>query len=258
MPDKRRHRGPDPEDPRLFAPAPRDVMRQAVSDLSWLLSRGYALPSANDLVGNRFSLVRRQRIAVARCSCSDDAREGRRSRHVPTTAPLGEVWLDGYNVLNALEAALSGGGHYRRTGRVLPRLGGHPRPVSSGGRNTPSPPDPGECLTALGATPCRWLLDRPVSNSGRLQGVLTEIARRAGWDWSVELVYNPDRALIDCGQCVATSDSAILDRCARWVNLARVAIDRHVPRPGSSNSETPRLAFWRVGMRGTQVRFLGG
>ncbi len=41
MPDSRRNRGPGPEDEVLFSPENVQRMRQAVAELSWLLTRGY-------------------------------------------------------------------------------------------------------------------------------------------------------------------------------------------------------------------------
>ena len=71
MPDTRSHRGPHPEDDRLFGSAVRPRLVEAVADLCWLLSRGYATPSALKLVGDRHVLAARQRVAVARLRCSD-------------------------------------------------------------------------------------------------------------------------------------------------------------------------------------------
>lgn len=231
MPDKRRHRGPDPEDARLFAAPACPVLRQAASDLCWLLNRGYACPSALELVGNRYALVRRQRTAVARCVCSDEAFQRRHLHQVEPAQVLNqELWLDGFNVLNALEAALSGGvillgrdGCYRDMAAVHGRY----RLVEE---TLPAMRLVGELTTAWAASACRWWFDKPVSNSGRLQRVLREMAVEAGWNWRVELVYNPDKVLAETDHIAVTSDSAILDRCGRWFNLARWAIDHRVPR----------------------------
>ena len=67
----------------MFAPSVWPVLRAAVADLSWLLSRGYAEPSALKLVGDRFQLTERQRIAVMRSACSDQALQHRRQTQVP-------------------------------------------------------------------------------------------------------------------------------------------------------------------------------
>ena len=57
MPDRRKHRGPHPEDGPLFAPANWPDLRCAVSHLSWLLTRAYAWESALKLVGDHFRLT---------------------------------------------------------------------------------------------------------------------------------------------------------------------------------------------------------
>ncbi|MGH7202002.1 MAG: DUF434 domain-containing protein [Planctomycetaceae bacterium] len=59
MPDTRRHRGPHPDDGELFAPAVWPILCAAVAHLSWLLTEGYAAPSALKLVGDRFALTER-------------------------------------------------------------------------------------------------------------------------------------------------------------------------------------------------------
>src|SRR5438045_4071158 len=98
MPDQRKHRGAHPDDVRLFAPAAREALRQAAGDLSWLLSRGYASPSAVKIVGDRYALDARQRTAVMRCACPDDALASRLARLVPLDQLRGQtLHLDGYN-----------------------------------------------------------------------------------------------------------------------------------------------------------------
>ena len=59
------------------------------------------------------------------------------------------------------------------------------------------------------------------------KGVTAAAAR--GWDWRVELVSNPDPVLAASDEVVATADSVILDRCERWVNLARLVVAARVP-----------------------------
>ena len=110
MPDKRTHRGPHPEDAESVAPPVWPTLRKAVADLSWLLSSGYADKSALKLVGDRYSLTQRQRMAVRRCACSDFALTRRRRHEVPRSDVADEtLLLDGYNVLTTIEAGLAGG-----------------------------------------------------------------------------------------------------------------------------------------------------
>jgi hypothetical protein len=74
-----------------------------------------------------------------------------------------------------------------------------------------------------------WLFDRPVSNSGRIRSLVLQIAAEHAYDWSVDLVNNPDRLLTESQEIIATADSAILDAGARWFNLARHVIDTACP-----------------------------
>jgi hypothetical protein len=70
-----------------------------------------------------------------------------------------------------------------------------------------------------------WLLDKPVSNSGRLKKLILEFAAEKNLNWNVELDNNPDKRLIASPHIIATSDSAVLDNCQQWINLAKTCID---------------------------------
>jgi hypothetical protein len=110
MPDKRTHRGPHPQDRELFGPASIDTLQRAVADYSLLLSKGYADKSSLKLVGDRFSLTDRQRLAVMRSACSDEQLAGRAEREMQISELAGQpIVIDGYNLLITVEAAMSGG-----------------------------------------------------------------------------------------------------------------------------------------------------
>jgi hypothetical protein len=207
------------------------MLRQGVADLCWLLDRGYGIASATELVGDRYRLTRRQRIAAARCACTKEALR-RRMNHCVTARQLNgqELWLDGFNVVTAVETALGGGvillgrdgccrdvagvyAHYHKVEETLPALEAI-----------------GRFAAGCGVARCRWWLDRPVDNSGRLRQIIQSAANDAGWNWEVEMVINPDRVLSATDQIVSSSDHAILDRCRRWFNLVRAVIAGHVPQ----------------------------
>lgn len=230
MPDTRSHRGPAPEDERLFDAKSWPVLRAAIDELCWLLDRGYAPHSAAELVGNRHALTARQRMAVSRSACTDEARE-RRRQHEVESSRLGaqELWIDGLNVLTGVEAALAGGVLLLGCDGCLRDLASIHARHHHVEETLPALHWIGVTTNAWGVAGCRWWLDRPVANTGRLKGTMLEMAAANGWAWEVELVYNPDKMLIESPAIVASSDSAILDRCGRWVNLARHTIERHVP-----------------------------
>ncbi|QDT24947.1 hypothetical protein Enr10x_02410 [Gimesia panareensis] len=230
MPDRRQHRGAHPQDQLLFAIDAAPELRQATCDLNWLLTRGYASVSALKLVGDRYELNARQRLAVARCACGADE-AARRAAHQVQMRDLAEqeLWLDGYNVLTSLEAALSGGVILQAHDgcfRDMASMHGSYRKVAE---TVPAIQILGELLAEWKVSRCRWLLDQPVSNSGRLKTMLREISEERGWNWEIDLVPDPDPVLIRADQVVASADSQILNQAERWFNLARTAIEVRVP-----------------------------
>ena len=236
MPDKRRHRGPHPDDEMLFAAATVPTLRAAVAELSWLLSRGYASDSGLKLVGDRHNLTARQRMAVRRCACgSSCVRDREAKRLASTNVREARFAVDGYNLLITIESALAGGviligrdGCYRD----LASIHGTYRRVCETG------PALGMILDVIddiGPAGVDWYLDRPVSNSGRLKTLIAgfiearKVVGRSIAELNIRLVDNPDQVLGNYDGIVATSDSVVLDRCRRWMNLASEIIDERIP-----------------------------
>ena len=228
-PDRRKHRGAHPEDARLFDDARLSALRAATAEMSWLLGRGYQPKSALKLVGDRHNLRERQRLAVGRAACSDESRERRRARRVEAQSIRGaELIVDGFNLVITLEAALAGGVLILcRDGclRDLSSVHGSYRAVEETERAVTLA---GEVLDNLGARAALWLLDSPVSNSGRLAERVRRIAAERDWPWTVEVEFNPDRRIVSSDRIAVTSDSNVLDGVARWLNLNRLVVEQHV------------------------------
>jgi len=230
MPDKRTHRGPHPADENLFAPAAISDLRSALADYSLLLTKGYAEKSSLKLVGDKFSLTQRQRLAVMRSACSDRQMVSRNKNRIEAKNLAGQsVALDGYNVLITIEAAMSGGVIFAGRDdcyRDLASIHGTYRKVTE---TIPALQLIGEFLKEAGVTKTLLLLDSPVSNSGRLKTLIGELAEQNNWNWEVELLLSPDAELKKTDLIVASSDSVILDGCRRWVNLATAIIEQKLP-----------------------------
>jgi len=230
MPDKRAHRGPHPEDYQLFSLQAVQVLREAYADYCLLLDRGYPPTATLKLVGDRHVLKQRQRVALARCTCSIGQHDERLRRRCDASAVADQpLWIDGYNLLTTIEAALSAGvvivgrddcyrdmasmhGTYRKVAETVPAIDLI-----------------GQTLANLHIGPCIWYLDRPVSNSGRLAELIRSRAADQNWDWQVECVPDPDGVLAQADVIIASADSGILDRCGRWLNLARKVVSTHLP-----------------------------
>jgi hypothetical protein len=229
-PDTRQHRGAHPEDRRLFDPRHLPALRAATADLSWLLSRGYPMKSSLKIVGDRYRLDERQRLAVSRAACPDTGVENRMATCLPVEQIQGEhLLVDGFNLLITVEAALGGG-------VILVCRDGCLRDLSSVHGSYRSVLETNQAIRLVGETlgllqpaSVAWLLDQPISNSGRLAGRIRETAAQQGWPWSVEVVFNPDTVILASDQIAVTSDSNILDGVGRWINLGSHLIRERLP-----------------------------
>jgi hypothetical protein len=225
MNDRRKHRGAGPEDKKLFSQANVNKLRRACGDLSLLVSRGYAEKSSVKLVGDRFDLTSRQRLAIVRASCSDQQLRTRRNKQVLQGHLTGlSVAVDGYNILITLESALSGAPLFVCRDSVIRDLAGihgtYRRVEETAGAMELA----AEVFEAAGVGHVQWYFDSPVSNSGRLKTAMYEFAVESGLAWDIELVNNPDKVLADCEEVVISGDSDVLDKCSCWFNFSFEAI----------------------------------
>jgi hypothetical protein len=231
-PDSRHHRGAHPADKSLFASEQLPKLQMAVFELSWLLSHAYPIGASLKLAGDRHGLAERQRLAISRAACSDESRKRRESHHFEVKDLKGtEVIVDGFNLIITIEAALSGGVLLRcRDGciRDLSSVHGSYRSVDETDKAILLI---GQALEAREPNSVEWLLDRPISNSGRLARRIRDLASERGWPWSVKTVFNPDGEITSSEKIVISSDGPLLDRVAKWVNFNQYLIEKHPGQP---------------------------
>lgn len=205
-------------------------LRSATAELSWLLSHDYKKPASLKLVGDRYELVERQRVAVARSACSNQDKRRRKARRIPIYRLRNQsVIIDGFNLIITIEAALSKGlvlvGRDKCI-RDLSSVYGSYRSVEETEKAISLI---GVALDNLGAASVLWLLDRPISNSGRLALRIRNIAASRAWPWQVDVVFNPDSEIVASPAVAISSDSSILDRVSRWADLKSYLLTRHIP-----------------------------
>lgn len=224
-----RNRGKQSSDDQHFSEKWHPVFTEALDDLCFLLTRGYADSSALQLVGNRYKLNKRQRQALLRVSCNEEEFSARQPREL-TTAQLKNkvVEIDGFNLLILLESALSGAyifkardGLYRDISSVH---GSYKRVVKTEEAIILT----GKLLNDLDVMSVKWYLDQPVSNSGRLKTRLLELATEHHFNWEVELVFDPDKVLAKSKNVVVSSDGWILNLADQWVNLGALLVEDFV------------------------------
>lgn len=82
MPDKRKHKGANPQDSKLLSEDNIPALRQVVADYSLLLTKDYPQNASLKLVGDKFELADHQRLAVMRSNCSNSRLSARLARQI--------------------------------------------------------------------------------------------------------------------------------------------------------------------------------
>src|SRR2546421_2114648 len=172
---------------------PRSTLFPYTTLFRSLLTRDYAMKGALKLVGDKFALTERQRLAIARAACSDQSKAHRASTRVAIDELKDQhIIIDGFNLLITIEAALSGGVLILGRDdcvRDLSSVHGSYRSVDETDRAIELI---GAMLDELGVGRVSWILDKPISNSGRLAQRLGSVAAEHEWNWSVDVAFNPD------------------------------------------------------------------
>ena len=226
----RRHRGANPQDIKCFALEQLGKLKTAVNELSWLLSRGYAMSASCNLVGDRYQLTSRQRLAIARVVCADEQVTKRQTKCLPLNKLKDQtVVIDGFNLLITIETAIGGGvifncsdGCYRDLSAVY---GSYKIVLETRAAIEYI----GRTLEQWAPKKVVWLFDRPVSNSGRVTEMVREIAAKHKWSFEAEVTDSTDSVLSKSTHTIITCDSAILERTRSWCNLACITIKQQIP-----------------------------
>lgn len=226
--------GPHPHDAALFAAGERPRLRAAASDLRYLRERGYSLDAALKLVGDRYQLRDRQRVAISRATSEAVGARERAARRVPDGAPPPPALeVDAFNVLITVETALRGGVLVTTVDGGLKDLAGIHGTYRTSRVTDEALARVARRLSARGwgAVPARFLIDAPVSNSGRLAARVREHAAAHALPWTAEVVPDPDEDLARAPRdhVVATGDACVLDRCGAWIDLGAEVVRADVP-----------------------------
>lgn len=234
-----RNRGKEGSDDRLFGdPKMQSKMREAIKDLSYLLSRRFSEKSSLSLVGNRYKLNNRQQRAVQGMSEAIHKLEKRAANCLsPNQLAEKEVFIDGFNVLILLESALSGA-------YLFKGLDGCYRDVSSVHGTYKKVKQTPEAIQLIAnflqenkVKKAFWIFDKPVSNSGRLKTMLREFADEHNHNWKIMLDNNPDKSIAESGKIAISSDAWILDNATTWCNMIRHIVNKHIPQKNVVKSE---------------------
>jgi hypothetical protein len=196
-------------------------LQKAAEDFRHLLNRGYPRKGSLELVGNRYDLSFDERHLLHRGVYSDGDSEVRQKKIIsPKGIKNKDLAVDGHNVLITIEAGLSGrpliladdgfvrdisglSGNYRKTGVTEKAIALIIQFLNEWGpRNT------------------LFLFDAPISKSGILAKELRVLLKKKDLPGDAIAVKVPEKILIGFPGVVATSDTAVIDRCDKVTDLA--------------------------------------
>lgn len=220
-------RGFVPEDEISFSPEGVKRIQTASAHVFYLLNEGYDLKQATTFVGNHLQLSERQRMAIMRSLASREQLAERKKKRVEFSSLAGrEVWIDGFNTVITLEVMLN-------ESILFMGMDGCIRDLASLRGTYRTIPETAQAVRLLieqlmenNVGRSYILLDRPVSNSGRLKTLISETAEEESCDIDIQIIDDVDRILWEKTN-VITSDAIILDHCSSWGNLLAGCAKNH-------------------------------
>ena len=216
-----RNRGKETGDDALFGSA-KTILRikEALKDMSYLLSRNYPEKASSELVGNNYKLKTRQIKVLRTASASNQQLENRKSKQFFISCLKDKIiYLDGFNIVILLESLLSGAYIFQGLDSCYRDLSGVHGTYKRVHQTQKSIELVSSFFKKSKAEKLIWVFDKPVSNSGRIKQLISSFAEENQLNWDVILENNPDKYLIEQYYPIISSDAWILDECKNWFNL---------------------------------------
>ena len=200
---------------------------KAVTDIRYLLDRGYPGKGAITFVCNHYRLDIKWRYVFTRVVFGRDTIKSRREKTVKCEDLEGEVVLvDGYNVLIGVESALKGEPVYLCDDGFLRDTRGVFRNYRCSGQTTKAMD---EILGALrGVAPFRveFLFDSQISKSKEMARWVEKKLKDVGLEGGAGTSRHVDHDLKQSNGIIATSDGSIIDEVAKAVNIQACVLEQ--------------------------------
>lgn len=221
-------RGFDESDKRWFSSNELIRLTKAKEEIEWLINRNYKIDPVVTFVGDRYQFSIRQRDALKRAVCTEEKNIIRQSKKLSLDKiKEGLINIDGFNLIIAIEVALSGGTLVIGSDGNMRDLAGLRGTYKIIDKTEEALKLIGEFFNKYNAQKIRFYLDSPVSNSGNLKYKILEYAKIWGIETEVELVKNADVVLEKLDR-VVSSDAVIVDKCISYFNITRGIIEEYI------------------------------
>ena len=196
-------------------------LQKAAEDFRYLLNRGYPRKVTLELVGNRYGLTFDQRHLLHRGVFSWTDSQARRKKKITIQEIRNEdLAIDGHNVLITTEAGLSGRPLILGDDGFIRDISG----LSGSFKKTETTENAIQLiinvLKKMKPRQTLFLFDAPISMSGKLAQEVRGLLKRENLSGDAIAVKVPEKILIGFPGVIATSDTAIIDRSKKILDLA--------------------------------------
>lgn len=221
-------RGFDENDKRWFSNEELIKLKKAKDEIEWLITRDYKMDHVIKFVGDRYQFSLRQRDALKRGACSEKSKVLRENKKLSLESlKEGSINIDGFNLIIALEVALSEGTLIIGSDGCIRDLAGLRGTYKLIDKTYKALGIMGEFFKKYECKKINFYLDSPVSNSGNLKYEILEHAKEWNIDVEVNLVNNAD-VILERLDRVVSSDAVIIDRADSYFNLAREIVNEFI------------------------------
>jgi len=206
-------------------------IQKAAQDFRFLLNQGYPRKAALELVGNRYGLTSDERHLLHRGVFSNSDSESRRKKKVFVgDARNKDLAIDGHNVLITVEAGISGRSLVLGDDGFIRDISG----LSGSFKQTETTEKAIQfivrAIEKIKPRQTLFLFDAPISKSGELAEAVRNYLNKKNIPGDAIALKVPERILIGCPGVVATSDTAIIDRSQKVLDLAGYIIKQYLSK----------------------------
>lgn len=195
--------------------------------MRYLLDHGYPRESAIRFVSDHYRLPEEQRFALTRVAVPAKLAKERRTKMLPLEALKGRVvFVDGYNVLIAVESILGGMPVYKGDDGFLRDTQGIFRRYKASELTAPALSEIMDILTAAAPFEVEVLLDQQISMSGKLAGRIREMMDERSIPGTARTVRDVDRQLKSAEGIIATGDGNVIDAVSSVVDIPGLIASR--------------------------------
>jgi hypothetical protein len=203
--------------------------KDAVTDYSYLLEKGYPRKSMLKLVGDRYQLRSVERSMLYRGVCSTSEMLLRQQKTLRLLHAPADLSIDGYNVIRTIGSYLSGK-------QVFISMDGFLRDAAEMHSSVLKEGLLDRIINLIFSylkkqkiKSLKVFLDRPISKSGELAHLINRRLPEESISGSAQTEYSPDHHLKDIkAGVISTSDSAIIDNSqVKVFDLAKAVIEYH-------------------------------